>query len=68
MEKPIDLKTEELKQNLLNVINESKLPVFIVELILKDIYNEVLFLKNNELMTSKEKYEEGLKNTENTEK
>ena len=40
MEKPITLKIKETKQNLVKVLNESELPLFILEPILKDIYME----------------------------
>ena len=40
MEKPITLKIKETKQNLAKALNESELPLFILEPILKDIYME----------------------------
>lgn len=40
MEKPITLKIKETKQNLVKALNESGLPLFILEPILKDIYME----------------------------
>lgn len=40
MEKPITLKIKETKQNLVKALNESELPLFILEPILKDIYME----------------------------
>lgn len=71
MNKPLDLQIEETKERILIAINESKMPACLIELIVKDIYNEIVIIKNNELQKSKEQYEKSLedaKNTENTEK
>lgn len=70
MNKPLDLQIEETKERILTAINDSKLPACLVELIVKDIYSEIVLIKNNELQKSKEQYEKSLedaKNTENTE-
>lgn len=62
--KPVNLMLEETKEKLSKIINESGLPVFIVELIIRDIYNQVSFLKQKELEKSKKDYEESLKKEE----
>lgn len=61
MNKPANLIVEETKEELVKVINESGLPPFLVEPILKDIYNQVTVLKQKELEESKKSYEESLK-------
>ena len=61
MNKPANLLVEDAKEELVKVINESGLPPFLVEPILKDIYNQVTVLKQKELEESKKSYEEGLK-------
>lgn len=38
MEKPIVLKIEELKQNIIDTLEASELPIFIIEPMMKDIY------------------------------
>ncbi len=38
MEKPIILKIEELKQHLIDTLEASELPIFIIEPMMKDIY------------------------------
>lgn len=71
MNKPLDLQIEETKERILAAINGSKLPACLIELIVKDIYSEIILIKNNELQKSKEQYEKSLedaKNTENIEK
>lgn len=64
MNKPANLIIEETKENMVKLINESGLPPFLIEPILKDIYNQVTVLKQKELEKSKRNYEEGLKKEE----
>lgn len=61
MNKPADLIVEETRENLSKVINESGLPPFLIEPIIRDIYNQISFLKQKELENSKKEYEESLK-------
>ena len=61
MNKPANLIVEETRENITKVINESGLPPFLVEPILKDIYNQVTVLKQKELEESRKSYEESLK-------
>ena len=60
MTKPANLIIEETKENLVKVINESGLPPFLVEPILKDLYNQISILKQQELEQSKKQYEDSL--------
>lgn len=60
MTKPANLIIEETKENLVKVINESGLPPFLVEPILKDLYNQISILKQQELEKSKQEYENSL--------
>ena len=64
MTKPANLIIEETKENLVKVINESGLPPFLVEPILKDLYNQISILKQQELEQSKKQYEDSLKQEE----
>lgn len=41
MDKPLSVSIEEFKQNLVNTIQGSKLPIVIVDLIMKDLFNEI---------------------------
>lgn len=61
MNKPANLIVEETRENITKVINESGLPPFLIEPIVRDIYNQVIFLKQQELEKSKKDYEESLK-------
>lgn len=67
MNKPLDLQIEETKGKILAAINDSKMPACLIELIVKDIYSEIILIKNNELQKSKEQYEKSLENAKNTE-
>ena len=53
MEKPASLLIQETRNNLINILNESKLHSSILELIMKDIMNDVISastrIKNKEL-------------------
>lgn len=61
MNKPANLIVEETKENIVKTINESGLPPFLVEPIIKDLYNQVSILKQQELEQSKKQYEDSLK-------
>lgn len=60
MTKPANLIIEETKENLVKVINESGLPPFLLEPVLKDLYNQISILKQQELEKSKQEYENSL--------
>lgn len=64
MNKPTDLIVEETKEKLAKVINESGLPPFLLEPLIKDLYNQISFLKQRELEKSKNNYEESLRKGE----
>ena len=60
MTKPANLIIEETKENLVKVINESGLPPFLLEPVLKDLYNQISILKQQELEKSRQEYENSL--------
>ena len=60
MNKPANLIIEETKENLVKVINESGLPPFLLEPVLKDLYNQISILKQQELEKSKQEYKDSL--------
>lgn len=64
MTKPANLIIEETKENLVKVINESGLPPFLLEPVLKDLYNQVSILKQQELEKNRQEYENSLKQEE----
>lgn len=73
MEKPISLKLKEFKNNAVNLINTSGLPLFIVEPILKEILAAVQTKANEEYLQDKAHYENKLveelkQSAENTQK
>lgn len=55
MEKPLNLIIEEGRQSIITAVNSSGLPAYLLEPIIKDIYNEIANLKIKELQESKEK-------------
>lgn len=61
MNKPANLIVEETKEGIVKIINESGLPPFLLEPILKDLYNQVNILKQQELEQSKKQYKDSLK-------
>ena len=64
MNKPANLIMEKTKENIAKVVNESGLPPFLLEPILKDLYNQVSILKQQELEKSRQEYENSLKQEE----
>ena len=68
MEKPITLRINELKTNLVNTINEANLPPFLLEQILRELYGEVSTLATNQAKKEKDEYYKSLQEKENIEK
>lgn len=60
MEKPIRLKIKDFKNDAVNLVNNSGLPLFIIEPILKDILAEVQMKANQEYLQEKAQYENSL--------
>ncbi len=61
IEKPTVLVAEEIRQSIIDLLNNSKLPAFILEPILKEIYTDLKVAKNKEYEYQKRQYEEELK-------
>lgn len=57
IEKPILLRRQEFTNNIIQMINDSQLPVFIVEYILKDILTEVHSATQQQFESEKVTYE-----------
>ena len=62
--KPITFVYEELVDELTNIINNSKLPAFIIEPILKDLYLEIKAMAQRQLERDKEMYNQSLQSYE----
>lgn len=60
MEKPISLKLRDFKNDAVNLINNSGLPLFIIEPILKDVYSAVQVKVEQEYLRDKTQYEKSL--------
>lgn len=56
MDKPLSLKIEETKSALVNVINNSQLHPYILDSIVKDLYNEIHILYVNQSKQEIETY------------
>ena len=70
MEKPLNLRIEEVKNQIANTINEANLPAYILKPIVKDFYTQLQNLEQQELIQAQRKYEKSLneeKKTENKE-
>lgn len=61
MEKPINLKALDLENGVVKLLNDSKLPAFIIKPILERIMNQVLNLEKMQLENAQKEYEESLK-------
>lgn len=60
MTKPLVVAREDFIDNLVNLINESHLPMFIIRDVLESIKKEVDESAGKEFMTAKEQYEKSL--------
>ena len=68
MDKPLVIKRKEFIEKLNNLLNESSLPAFVLEPIIKDVYSLCKQATNQELAASYAQYAEALKKeTEKTE-
>ena len=67
MNKPITMVYEEFKQQLADLINNSGLPVFVIEPILQSYLSEVRTLVKRQYEYDKAQYEEALLALENKE-
>lgn len=61
MNKPTTLLIEEFKQNISKLINESGLPAFVLEYIIKDLYSEISDLSVKIAQNEKTEYIQSLK-------
>lgn len=57
MEKPIELSVRELKEDIVKIINDYKLPPFIIRPIIQEIYNSVVNMEQQNYEQAKENYE-----------
>ena len=57
MDKPFSMLYEEFRQGLTSLINNSCLPPFVIESVLKNYINEVNSLARNQYQIDKTKYE-----------
>ena len=67
MNKPISMVINETRISLLKICNESGLPACILELIVKDLYNDVNHVSENQLNKDKETYMQAQKKAQNNE-
>jgi hypothetical protein len=60
MNKPMTIMHEDFKQELANLINNSGLPAFVIEPILRDYLNEIRLVAQKQYLADKSDYEESL--------
>ena len=65
IEKPISLTIEEVKAEIANIINNSQLPSVVLDLIVKDIYNEVHSIYIQQAMQEQQEYNTSKQNDKN---
>lgn len=61
MQKPMSVARKEFMDKVVNLVNESGLPLFVVEPILKELHGVVQAESENQYQREKEAYEEALK-------
>lgn len=59
--KPVTILREEFITNLTNMINDSELPMFVLEPIFKDMHNKIRIAEQQQLENDKIKYQEMIK-------
>lgn len=64
MEKTISMIINDTKTSLISTINNSGLPISIMELIVKDIYQEIKTYADNQLKYDEEQYKNALNEKE----
>ena len=62
--KPMSVARSEFIQSLTNLINESTLPLFVIESVLKDIHSDVRSLSQRQLEIDLKNYREALSQAE----
>lgn len=67
MEKPINLKLEEIKNEIANIINDAKLPAYLLKPIVKDFYVQLQNLEQADLIKSQQEYQNSLNSEKNGE-
>ncbi len=69
MNKPIQLTIEEVRSNLIeyinNVCSKENIDYYFLEIIMKDIYNEISLKKNNQLELMKKEYQKSMEEVKN---
>ena len=63
--KPLSVAKEEFVNALTDMINNSALPRFIIESVLKDMYADMKVIARKEYEIDKRRYEDSLKNNNN---
>lgn len=61
MEKPLNLRIEEIRNEIANIINEARLPAYILKPVIKDFYSQLENLERQELVQAQKDYEDSLK-------
>lgn len=64
MDKPVTIIREELIESMVGLINESKLPLFVIESILKDLHLEVKNAAKQQLEIDKQQYQSSIEESE----
>ena len=65
MEKPLNLKLKEIKEQIANIINQANLPAYILKPIVKEFYNQLEILEQQELIQAEKEYQNSLKKQKN---
>ena len=58
MNKPMILKVKDMEDEIVKLISESNLPIFVVEASINEIHRQLVSLKNQEIIEATKKYNE----------
>lgn len=61
MEKPINIRVKEIEETMVNLINESNIPAFIMKNVIEKIYNQLVKLEQKELEISMSEWQKEVK-------
>lgn len=65
MEKPLNLKLKEIKEQIANIINQANLPAYILKPIVKEFYSQLEILEQQELIQAEKEYQNSLNKQKN---
>ena len=60
---PLSIQLDDLRNNIISILNDAHLPSYIIELVIKDIYRDVSEASKEQLQKDKNEYQQLQKET-----